>query len=92
MGARGNWNGSGCKLGLYERGSHTVTCIPECEVHHERINEAIKLVEDATVKVRINAYDEMKLTGELRYVQIQVERRTGKVVLGTLYFHFKICN
>jgi len=55
--------------------------IEECRVHDDVINEAIKLVEKATVKVRINAYDEKRLTGELRYVQVQVERRTGRAVL-----------
>lgn len=79
--SRSAYNNSGCKLGLYERGSHEVISIDECRVHNPNINEAMQLVEKATIKLRITAYDEIKLTGELRYVQFQVERRTNKVVL-----------
>lgn len=71
----------GCKLGLYEEGTHRVLPIPDCRVHHPSINRAVEVIAAATEKVKTRAFDQSSLEGSLRYVQCAVERRTGKVQL-----------
>jgi len=72
------WANEGCKFGLYKRGSHTVMDIPNCEVHHPSINRAVEALTKATEKTGTPAYSD---NGGLRYVQLQVERTTGKISL-----------
>jgi len=69
----------GVKLGLFERGSHTVLPIPQCAVHHPKINEAAQCIERAASKVGVTGYAERDGRGMLRYVQLSVERATGLV-------------
>jgi tRNA/tmRNA/rRNA uracil-C5-methylase (TrmA/RlmC/RlmD family) len=71
----------GCVFGLYKQGSHEILPIPMCKVHHPAINAAIDVLEQATTKAGISAYSENSRDGDLRYVQLQVERVTGKVCL-----------
>ena len=76
------WNrSSGCRIGLYRRGSHEVVPIPDCAAHHPAINRAVDAIMRATTKVRTPAYQEDTGEGLLRYVQCQVELTTGKVCL-----------
>jgi len=72
---------SGCKIGLYQRNSHDVLPIPDCQVHHPSINQAVDAIVKATREVRTPAYQEDTGHGLLRYVQCQVELSTGKVCL-----------
>ncbi|KAL7497065.1 hypothetical protein ACHAWT_008441 [Skeletonema menzelii] len=72
---------AGCKIGLYQRNSHDVLPIPDCQVHHPSINKAVEAVVKATSVVRTPAYQEDTGTGLLRYIQCQVELSTGKVCL-----------
>lgn len=76
-----SWMKEGCVFGLYQKGTHDVLPIPECLVHHPAINQAISLLEAATAKANIGAYEESSKEGDLRYVQLQTERSTGKVCL-----------
>jgi 23S rRNA (uracil1939-C5)-methyltransferase len=77
-----SWKNTGCVFGLYEKGSHVVKAIPNCLVHHPSINAAVALLELATTKAGTVAYSEdSRDVGGLRYVQLQVERVTGKVCL-----------
>lgn len=78
---KSKWGQDGCVFGLYERGTHSVLPIPECQVHHPNINRAVELLTEATAKVRTVSYDEHNGTGALRYVQLQVERFTGNICL-----------
>ncbi|KAI7844501.1 hypothetical protein COHA_001860 [Chlorella ohadii] len=65
-------------IGLFEEGSHTVTPIPACTVHHPAINEAVQLVHEALAACRIQPYDEASGTGQLRYLQLTaVEEAPG---------------
>ncbi|KAG7346801.1 23S rRNA Uracil-5-methyltransferase [Nitzschia inconspicua] len=81
-----SWAKDGCIFGLYQRGSHDVLEIPNCQVHHPSINRAVELLEQATTKVGTPAYNSDSRDGQgLRYVQLQVERTTGKICL-TLVF------
>ena len=72
---------AGCKIGLYQRHSHDVLPIPDCQVHHPSINKAVEAVVKATREVRTPAYQEDTGHGLLRYIQCQVELSTGKVCL-----------
>ena len=74
----GQWANDGCKLGLYKRRSHEVLKIPNCQVHHPSINRAVEALEQATEKMGTPAYTD---DNGLRYVQLQVERTTGKISL-----------
>ena len=47
---------AGCKIGLYQRNSHDVLPIPDCQVHHPSINQAIEAIVKATREVRTPAY------------------------------------
>lgn len=77
---------AGCRFGLYQRGSHVVLPIPDCAVHHPSINRAIQILQECTAQAGTAAFSESSREGGLRYVQCQVERTTGKVIL-TLVWH-----
>lgn len=55
--------------------------IPNCAVHHPSINRAVEYLVEATTRVRTSAYSVDSREGDLRYVQLQVERSSGKVSL-----------
>ena len=57
-------------LGLFQRGTHDLVRIPECAVHHPRVNDAAAAVERACRELGIRAYDEATGEGDLRYVQL----------------------
>lgn len=65
------------KIGLFEKGSHKVVEIPNCPMHHPKINEAVARVK----KLKFSSYDETTHKGDLRYIQCIVERSTGLVQL-----------
>ena len=75
------WTKDGLKFGLYRRRSHQVVSIPDCAVHHPAINRAVEVLEQATKKAGTSAYDESSREGELRYIQLQVNRLSGKICL-----------
>ena len=57
-------------LGLFARGTHDLVEIPECVVHHPRINQAARYVADVANAAGVRAYDEKTGDGHLRYVQL----------------------
>src|SRR5262249_43932800 len=69
------------QIGLFEKGSHLVLSIPNCQVHHPRINQAIAKFLEAFTQSGLTAYDEASHRGDLRYVQCVVERQSLKVQL-----------
>jgi tRNA/tmRNA/rRNA uracil-C5-methylase (TrmA/RlmC/RlmD family) len=75
----------GLKMGLYKESSHVVEPIPECRVHHPRLNQAAEELRRAATDVGVKGYQEPTLTtpsdGELRYVQMSLERESNKVQL-----------
>jgi tRNA/tmRNA/rRNA uracil-C5-methylase (TrmA/RlmC/RlmD family) len=80
-----SWAKDGCRFGLYKQRSHEVMAIPNCKVHHPAINRAVELLEKATDRVGTAAYTEDCREGGLRYVQLTVERVTGKVCLTLIW-------
>ena len=77
----GGWAKDGCQFGLYQRGTHDVLSIPNCAVHHPSINRAVEALLKATTKVGTPAFSKTSREGGLRYVQLQVERTTGRICL-----------
>lgn len=71
----------GPKIGLFKKNSHEVLSIPNCLVHHPSINQAVSLLNEEIIRQKIIPYDEHTQKGTLRYVQLFVERNTGKVQL-----------
>ncbi|KAL3924609.1 MAG: hypothetical protein SGILL_000938 [Bacillariaceae sp.] len=66
------------KIGLFVPGSHQLLEVPDCPAHHPRINDAVKMVQQACNDVGVAAFDEHSGCGNLRYVAVSVERSTGK--------------
>ena len=56
--------------------------IPNCAVHHPNINIAIEELKQHALQLKIRGYEEAKnglpAQGELRYIQMSVERESGK--------------
>ncbi|HRD55711.1 MAG TPA: hypothetical protein PLC42_04865 [Parachlamydiaceae bacterium] len=66
-------------IGLYEKGTHKALNIPFCAVHHPKINEAVYHIKEWIRQKKILPYNEKTGKGELRYIQLTVERSTQKV-------------
>lgn len=67
------------KFGLFEEGTHRVVDIPECVVHHPRINEVAKWLKRHVRAARIAPYSETHHAGLLRYVQLALEPKSQLV-------------
>jgi tRNA/tmRNA/rRNA uracil-C5-methylase (TrmA/RlmC/RlmD family) len=59
--------------------SHSIADIPSCTIHHPRINATARAVRDAIRSAGIAPYADRPHVGLLRYVQIVVERASGRV-------------
>lgn len=62
--------------------------IPQCRVHHPRINEAAEILRLAATDAGVLGYEHgenrrgkrpTRASGELKYLQFSLERSTGKV-------------
>eukprot|EP00752_Nemacystus_decipiens_P008520 g7609.t1 len=71
----------GVELGLYSAGSHNVIGIPDCRVHHPSVNLAVEALQASTKKIGVTGFRQENFDGDLRYVQIAVERTSGQVQL-----------
>ncbi|KAJ1491426.1 hypothetical protein T484DRAFT_1882602 [Baffinella frigidus] len=72
---------TGIDIGLYKANSHEVLAIPKCRVHHPSINRAAELVRKCAKDLSVRPFDENSGRGQLRYIQMSVERYSGKVQL-----------
>lgn len=79
LAVRGTWQQP--KVGLFKMGTHDTVDIPYCQVHHPAINKVADLVREWIVEERIEPYQENGWSGELRYLQLSVERSTNTVQL-----------
>ena len=68
-------------IGLYKEGTHAVLDISECIAHHPQINAAIAQIKAWMKEQEIAPYDETTYRGALRYIQLAVERSSGRVQL-----------
>jgi len=78
-------SGRNLEIGLFEEKSHKVVPIPNCKVHHPAINTVIDILKEEALSWNIVAYDERTLSGMLRYVQVSVERSSGRVILALVW-------
>lgn len=73
----------GLKFGLYKSGTHEVESIPACKVQHPALNEAAEAIRLASIEAGVKGYvaatANRASSGELRYVQLTLERYTNKV-------------
>ncbi|MDF2549339.1 MAG: hypothetical protein K0S07_406 [Chlamydiales bacterium] len=69
------------QIGLFEKGSHRVMSIPDCQAHHPQINAAIRHIQDWMQEHALSAYDEKTFQGILRYIQLTVEPKSDLVQL-----------
>jgi 23S rRNA (uracil1939-C5)-methyltransferase len=67
------------KLGIFQEGTHAIADIPKCTIQHPRINETARRVREAIRATGTAPYADRPHVGLLRYVQIVVERSTGRV-------------
>lgn len=68
-------------IGLFKEGTHEVIDIPKCIVHHPRINEAVERFRRLFLESGLSSYDEKTGLGDLRYIQLVVERSSLEVQL-----------
>jgi tRNA/tmRNA/rRNA uracil-C5-methylase (TrmA/RlmC/RlmD family) len=71
----------GPQIGLFKKHSHDVFSIPECQVHHPSINQAVKVIKEEMIRQKVIPYQENPPSGTLRYIQLFVERSTNRVQL-----------
>lgn len=67
------------KLGLFEEGTHQVVDIPQCLIHHPRINEVAAWLKQHLRRNKTPTYSETQHAGLVRYTQLALERSTGTV-------------
>lgn len=67
------------KVGLFQAGSHRIVDTPRCGVHHPLINETVEVLKRAIRATGIAPYADKPHRGEIRYVQVVVERSTEQV-------------
>jgi len=65
------------RIGLFVPGSHELLPVPDCPVHHSKINELVKALEETCNALGVPALDDDDGSG-LRYIAIAVERSTKK--------------
>jgi tRNA/tmRNA/rRNA uracil-C5-methylase (TrmA/RlmC/RlmD family) len=68
-------------IGLFKRGSHEVIPIPHCRVHHPLINQILFKLNVWCREAQVIPYNERLKKGQLRYIQLHVERHTKRVQL-----------
>ena len=71
-------------VGLFKEDSHDVIDIPFCQVHHPAINEAANTLRLFIKEQQIEPYHESQVSGELRYLQLVVQRNTSRIQLACI--------
>jgi 23S rRNA (uracil1939-C5)-methyltransferase len=71
------------KVGIFQAGSHRIVDVPHCGVHHPLVNRVAAAVRDALRVTGTRPYAERAHVGELRALQVVVERasQSAQVVL-----------
>ena len=67
------------KIGLFQADSHRIVHTPRCPVHHPLINEACAEIREAIRETGTPPYADRPHRGALRYLQLVVERASGRV-------------
>lgn len=74
----------GIHLGLFQAGSHHVVDIPNCPVHADGLNVAVEAVRGAIGGAGLRLYDEVAVSGDLRFVSIRQGMRTAQLLVGVV--------
>jgi 23S rRNA (uracil1939-C5)-methyltransferase len=71
------------KIGIFQRDSHRIVDIPDCRVHHPLVNRICSVVKQLVRETGIAPYADRPHRGDLRGIQIVVERdsQTAQLVL-----------
>ena len=73
------------KIGLFQEGSHRIADIPRCPIHHSLVNDVATELRRTIRATGTPPYAEQAHRGLVRYLQVVVERRSGRaqvVVVG----------
>lgn len=71
----------GLSIGLYRAQSHEVEAIPDCKVHHPKLQQALAVIQRVLTQEAIAPYDEAKRSGLLRYLLLAFEEESQSVQL-----------
>jgi tRNA/tmRNA/rRNA uracil-C5-methylase (TrmA/RlmC/RlmD family) len=66
------------KIGIFQEDSHRIVDIPRCLVHHPLVNTVAAALRDALRATGVPPYAERPHRGVLRYLQVVVERTSGR--------------
>lgn len=66
------------KLGIFQAGSHRIVDIPHCGIHHPLINQVAAALKRVIRRTGVRPYADRPHTGELRYLQVAVERASQR--------------
>ncbi len=66
------------KVGLFQEGTHRIADIPRCRIHHPVVNEVSAALRRAIRETGVAPYGDESQRGELRYLQVAVERASGR--------------
>lgn len=64
------------KVGIFQEGTHQIVDIPNCPVHHPRINELAREIKAELKASGAHPYSDQAHAGLVRYLQIVIERST----------------
>ena len=68
-------------IGLYRRGTHQVTDIGRCPLHHPLINRIVAVVREEVERQDVYVYNPIRGTGLLRYLTVRVSPALGKAMV-----------
>lgn len=66
------------KIGIFQTGSHRIVDIPNCRTHHPLVNRTAAALKQAIRETGVSPYADRPHRGDLRYVQIAVERSSTR--------------
>lgn len=67
------------KVGIFQQGTHRIADIPRCPIHHPAINDAVAQLKRGIRTLGVMPYADRPHLGQLRYVQLVVERQSGRI-------------
>jgi tRNA/tmRNA/rRNA uracil-C5-methylase (TrmA/RlmC/RlmD family) len=66
------------KIGIFQAGTHRIVDIPHCGIHHPPINQVTATLKRVIRRTGIRPYADRPHLGDLRSVQVAVERSSGR--------------
>ena len=67
--------------GVYEKGTHRVVAVDNCDITNEKANSIAVSIRDLLKSFKIKTYNEDTGVGLLRHVQIRVGQNTGQILV-----------